>query len=120
MAKAGVFIPFAASVLLLASFAAAQEKPSRFTITGVVSGSDEYTVTRSATGTSLPGHTNFTQGPVTAHWLYRAGCGFQITRLPNYSITKSLDLVPALVYNFSPSGNGKSGENPPLPRNCNR
>ena len=50
---------FVAIVLLLPSFAAAQEKPSRFTITGVVSGTDEYTVTRSAAGTSVSGYTNW-------------------------------------------------------------
>jgi dienelactone hydrolase len=71
MAKAGAFTPFAASVLLLASFAAAQEKPSRFTITGVVSGAEEYTVARSAAGTSISGHTSLSQGPVTLDYTYK-------------------------------------------------
>jgi len=71
MAKARAFISFVASVLLLASFAAAQEKPTRFTISGVVSGADEFTVTRSAAGTSVSGHTNFSQGPVALDYTYK-------------------------------------------------
>jgi dienelactone hydrolase len=71
MAKAGAFTSFVASVLLLASFAAAQEKPTRFTISGVVSGADEFTVTRSAAGTSVSGHTNFSQGPVALDYTYK-------------------------------------------------
>jgi len=71
MAKARALISLVAGVLLLASFAAAQEKPSRFTITGVVSGADEYTVARSAAGTSVTGHTNFSQGPVTLDYTYK-------------------------------------------------
>ena len=71
MAKARAVISFVASVLLLASFAAAQEKPSRFTITGVVSGAEEYTVTRSAAGTSISGHTNISQGGVALDYTYK-------------------------------------------------
>lgn len=71
MAKAGAFSSFVASVLLLASFAAAQEKPGRFTITGMVSGADEYTVARSAAGTSVSGHTSLSQGPVTLDYTYK-------------------------------------------------
>lgn len=71
MAKAGAVASFVASVLLLASFAAAQEKPSRFAITGVVSGADEYTVTRSAAGTSVSGHTSLSQGPVALDYTYK-------------------------------------------------
>jgi hypothetical protein len=42
-----------------------------------------------------------------------------LTHLPNYSFV-SLDLGLPLSYSFLPSGNGKRGENPPLPRNCKR
>ena len=70
MAKAGVFISFAAIVLLLASFAAAQEKPVRFIISGVTA-ADEYTVTRSAAGTSISGHTNFLQGGLAVDYTYK-------------------------------------------------
>jgi hypothetical protein len=69
--KKGNSDSFVAIVLLLASFAAAQEKPSRFAITGVVSGTDEYTVTRTAAGTSVSGHTNFSQGATALDSTYK-------------------------------------------------
>jgi len=40
---------------------------------------------------------------------------FSFTKLPNYSFTKSLDLACFSHISFLPSGNGKRGENPPLP-----
>jgi hypothetical protein len=41
------------------------------------------------------------------------------TKYP-FAIVLALDCPSLVVYNFSPSGNGKRGENPPLPRNCIR
>ena len=41
--------------------------------------------------------------------------------MPDYSIkTRFLDFANARVYKFIRLMHGKRGENPPLPRNCNR
>ncbi len=68
-------------VLLFASLVAAQEKPARFKLTGVVSGSDEHTVVHGASGTSATGHETISQGPVTVDFTYQfavaADCSFQ-------------------------------------------
>ena len=69
------------AVLLLSCLAAAQDKPARFTLTGVVTGSDEHTVVRTASGSNGTGHETITQGPVTVDFTYKfnvaSDCTFQ-------------------------------------------
>lgn len=77
------------AVLLLVCLAAAQENTARFKLTGVVTGSDEHSVVRSASGTSATGHETITQGPVTVDFTYKfsiaADCSFQ-----HYDLTAKL------------------------------
>ena len=57
-------------LLFLSSIAFAQDKPARFKLSGVVTGSDEFTVTRGATGTITAGHENISQGATTVDFNY--------------------------------------------------
>ncbi len=70
-----------AVLLLSVSLVAAQEKPARFKLSGVVSGADEHTLVRSATGTKGSGHETLSQGAVSVDFNYTFAiapdCSFQ-------------------------------------------
>jgi pimeloyl-ACP methyl ester carboxylesterase len=67
--------------LLFSTWASAQNKPARFKLTGVVTGSDEFTVTHTASGWDGTGHETLSQGPVTVDFAYKftaaPDCSFQ-------------------------------------------
>lgn len=73
-------------LLVIATFAAAQDKPAKFHLTGVVTGSDEHTVVRNASGAKASGHETISQGTVTVDFNYKFAvgpdCSFQ-----DYSLT---------------------------------
>jgi len=71
----------ALTVLLLGCLSAAQDQPARFKLSGVVTGADEYTVARTASGVVVSGRTNLMQSATAVDYAYKFSvapdCSFQ-------------------------------------------